>query len=249
MSNKTSLRVIPISIDHDVQPGENIAVLILASSKLAINDGDVIVISQKIISKQESRTVNLNMVIPSELATGIASEYQKDPKLVEVILSESNRIVRMNNGVLITESYHGFICANAGVDESNVEKGYATLLPKDPDKSASNIREKIFDRTGKKVAVLISDTFGRPFRLGQTDYAIGVSGMESILSYEGKQDTFGKTLRVTAISSVDELCATAELVTGKTTKCPVAIIRNFRFIPNDGNVISMLRDEKEDLFR
>ena len=249
MSNKTSLQVIPVSIDHDVQPGEDIAVLILASSKLAINDGDVIVISQKIISKQESRTVNLNMVIPSELATGIASEYQKDPKLVEVILSESNRIVRMNNGVLITESYHGFICANAGVDESNVEKGYATLLPKDPDKSASNIRKKIFDMTGKKVAVLISDTFGRPFRLGQTDHAIGVSGMESILSYEGKQDTFGKTLRVTAISSVDELCATAELVTGKTTKCPVAIIRNFRFIPNDGNVISMLRDEKEDLFR
>jgi len=243
------MHVIPVSIDHDIQPGENIAVLIIASSKSAINDGDVIVISQKIISKQESRTVNLNMVIPSELATGIASEYEKDPKLVEVILSESNRIVRMNNGVLITESYHGFICANAGVDESNVEKGYATLLPKDPDKSASNIREKIFDRTGKKVAVLISDTFGRPFRLGQTDYAIGVSGMESILSYEGKQDTFGKTLRVTAISSVDELCATAELVTGKTTKCPVAIIRNFRFIPNDGNVISMLRDEKEDLFR
>jgi len=241
--------MIPVSIDHDVQPGENIAVLILASSKSAINDGDVIVISQKIISKQESRIVNLNMVIPSELATGIASEYQKDPKLVEVILSESNRIVRMNNGVLITESYHGFICANSGVDESNVENGYATLLPKDPDKSASNIREKIFDMTGKKVAVLISDTFGRPFRLGQTDYAIGVSGMESILSYEGKQDTFGKTLRVTAISSVDELCATAELVTGKTTKCPVAIIRNFRFIPNDGNVISMLRDEKEDLFR
>ena len=118
MSNKTSLQVIPVSIDHDVQPGENIAVLILTSSKLAINDGDVIVISQKIISKQESRTVNLNMVIPSELATGIASEYEKDPKLVEVVLSESNRIVRMNNGVLITESYHGFICANAGVDES-----------------------------------------------------------------------------------------------------------------------------------
>ena len=192
MSNKTSLQVIPVSIDHDVQPGENIAVLILASSKLAINDGDVIVISQKIISKQESRTVNLNMVIPSELATGIASEYQKDPKLVEVILSESNRIVRMNNGVLITESYHGFICANAGVDESNVEKGYATLLPKDPDKSASNIRKKIFDMTGKKVAVLISDTFGRPFRLGQTDHAIGVSGMESILSYEENKIHLGK---------------------------------------------------------
>ena len=127
MSDKASLQVTPIFIDHDVQPGEDIASLILSSSKSTINDGDVIVISQKIISKQEARTVNLNMVIPSELATGIASEYQKDPRLVEVILSESNRIVRMNNGVLITESYHGIISANSGVEESNVEKGYATL--------------------------------------------------------------------------------------------------------------------------
>ena len=236
-------------IDHDVQPGENITELILSSSKSTINDGDVIIISQKIISKQESRIVNLSMVIPSELATGIASEYEKDPRLVEVILSESNRIVRMSNGVLITESYHGFICANAGVDESNVEKGYATLLPKNPDESASNIRKKMFTMTRKNVAVLISDTFGRPFRLGQTDHAIGVSGIEPILSYEGKQDTFGKTLRVTALSSADELCAAAELVTGKTTKCPIAIIRNFNFTQNNGNTTSMLRNEKEDLFR
>ena len=236
-------------IDHDVQPGENITELILSSSKSTINDCDVIIISQKIISKQESRIVNLSMVIPSELATGIASEYEKDPRLVEVILSESNRIVRMSNGVLITESYHGFICANAGVDESNVEKGYATLLPKNPDESASNIRKKMFTMTRKNVAVLISDTFGRPFRLGQTDHAIGVSGIEPILSYEGKQDTFGKTLRVTALSSADELCAAAELVTGKTTKCPIAIIRNFNFTQNNGNTTSMLRNEKEDLFR
>ena len=249
MANKTSLQIIPVCIDHDIQPGESITGLILSSSKSSINDGDIIVISQKVISKQESRIVNLNMVIPSELATGIASEYDKDPRLVEVILSESNRIIRMSNGVLITESYHGFICANSGVDESNVEKGYATLLPKNPDQSASNIRENIFKITGKKVAVLISDTFGRPFRLGQTDHAIGVAGMESILSYEGKSDTFGKTLRVTAISSVDELCAAAELVTGKTTKCPVAIIKNFKFIPNNGNAVSMIRDESEDLFR
>jgi len=238
-----------VFIDHDVQPGENITELILSSSKSTINDGDVIIISQKIISKQESRIVNLSMVIPSELATGIASEYEKDPRLVEVILSESNRIVRMSNGVLITESYHGFICANAGVDESNVEKGYATLLPKNPDESASNIRKKMFTMTRKNVAVLISDTFGRPFRLGQTDHAIGVSGIEPILSYEGKQDTFGKTLRVTALSSADELCAAAELVTGKTTKCPIAIIRNFNFTQNNGNTTSMLRNEKEDLFR
>ena len=155
----------------------------------------------------------------------------------------------MENGIIIVETNHGFVCANAGIDESNVQDGYATLLPEDPDRSANLLKEKIEQKTGKNIAVIISDTFGRPFRLGQTDVAIGVSGMESILSYEGKQDTFGKTLRVTAISSVDELCATAELVTGKTTKCPAAIIRNFKFIPNDGNVISMIRDEKGDLFR
>ena len=242
-----SLQVIPIKIQKEIESGDDLVDLILESFE--INDGDILVFSQKIISKNEDRILSLSSVNPSLLADGIASSYGKDPRLVELILSESKRIVRMENGIIIVETNHGCVCANAGSDDSNVQDGYGTLLPEDPDRSANLLKEKIEQKTGKNIAVIISDTFGRPFRLGQTDHAIGVSGMESILSYEGKQDTFGKTLRVTAISSVDELCAAAELVTVKTTKCPAAIIRNFKFIPNNGNVISMLRDEKEDLFR
>ena len=207
------------------------------------------VISQKIISKHEGQVIKLESIIPSELSVGIASAYGKDPKLVEAIMSESQRIVRMEHGVIIVETKHGFICANAGIDESNVEDGYATLLPKNSDTSAQKIRSKILERTGKKVAVIISDTFGRPFRMGQTDHAIGVSGINSILHYEGTPDTFGKTLRVTATAIADELCSAAELVMGKTKKRPVAIIKNFEFDETDGSVDSLLRSKEEDLLR
>ena len=155
----------------------------------------------------------------------------------------------MENGVIIVETNGGFICANAGVDESNVSDGYVTLLPKDPDESASKLRQSILEKTGKQVAVIISDTFGRPFRMGQTEFAIGVSGIDSILDYEGTKDTFGKILRVTAIAIVDELCCAAELVQGKATKTPIAIIRNYKFSPNDGSAKDLLRPKNEDMFR
>jgi len=244
-----SIQIIPIKIKEDIQPSDDIIALILSSSKSSIDDGDVIVISQKIISKKEGRVVNLNSVIPSELSVGISSAYEKDPRLVEVILSESKRIVRMEHGVIIVETNHNFICANAGIDESNVEKGFATLLPVDPDKSAKKIRDAILQITGKNTAVIISDTFGRPFRLGQTDHAIGIAGIESIKNYEGKPDTFGKIMRVTAIAIVDELCAAAELVMGKTEKSPAAIIKNYSFESKNDSISSMIRDEGEDLFR
>ena len=224
-----TIQVIPIHVKNDVQPADSLVELLLSSSKATFEDGDVLVISQKVISKHEGQVVNLQSVIPSELSVGIASAYDKDPKLVEVILSESERIVRMENGVIIVQTKHGFICANAGIDESNVEDDYATLLPKDSDNSAQQIRLKILQQTGKKIAVIISDTFGRPFRMGQTDHAIGISGIDAILHYEGTPDTFGKILRVTATAVVDELCSAAELVMGKTKKCPAAIIKNFEF--------------------
>ena len=151
--------------------------------------------------------------------------------------------------MLIVQTRHDFICANAGIDESNVEKGFVTLLPIDPDKSAKKIRDAILQLTGKNVAVIISDTFGRPFRLGQTDHAIGIAGIESIKNYEGKSDTFGKIMRVTAIAIVDELCAAAELVMGKVEKSPAAIIKNYNFNMKNDNITSIIRDEKEDLFR
>ena len=244
-----SIQIIPVKIKEDIQPSDDIVALILSSSKSSIDDGDVIVISQKIISKKEGRVENLNSIIPSELSVGISSAYEKDPRLVEAILSESKRIVRMEHGVIIVETNHNFICANAGIDESNVEKGFATLLPVDPDKSAKKIRDAVLQITGKNTAVIISDTFGRPFRLGQTDHAIGIAGIESIKNYEGKPDTFGKIMRVTAIAIVDELCAAAELVMGKIEKSPAAIIKNYSFESKNDSISSIIRDEDEDLFR
>jgi len=242
-----TLEIIPVNFKKEIQPGDKLADLI--SSKIKLQDGDILVISQKIISKQEGRIVNLSLVIPSILAVGLASEYQKNPQVVETILSETKRIVRMENGILISETKHGFICANAGVDESNVEEGYATLLPEDPDKSAKNLQEQIQNKTGKKIVVLISDTFGRPFRMGQINCAVGISGIEPIIDYAGTKDDFDRVLRVTAIAIADELCAASELVMGKTLRCPVAIVRNYNFDQKSSTVQKLIRPKEQDLFR
>ena len=242
-----SLQVIPIKIQKEIESGDNLVYLIRESFE--INDGDVLVFSQKIISKNEGRIRSLSSVNPSLLADGIASSYGKDPRLVELILSESKRIVRMENGVIIVETKHGFVCANAGIDESNVKDGYATLLPDDPDKSANLLKDRIKQKTGKDVAIIISDTFGRPFRLGQTDVAIGIAGLEPILDYNGKPDTFGKIMQVTAIAVADEICSTSELVMGKVQKCPIAVIRNYNFSSSTAKIQEMLRSDHDDLFR
>jgi len=242
-----TLQVIPVKFQKEVESNDDLVDLILESFE--INDDDILVFSQKIISKNEDRILNLSSVSPSLLADGIASSYGKDPRLVELILSESKRIVRMENGVIIVETKHGFVCANAGIDESNVEDGYATLLPNDPDRSANLLKEKIKQKTGKNVAVIISDTFGRPFRLGQTDIAIGIAGLEPILDYNGKPDTFGKIMQVTAIAVADEICSASELVMGKVQKCPIAVIRNYNFSSSTAKIQEMLRSDHDDLFR
>jgi len=241
------LEIIPIKIQEEIVNGVNLVSLILESSE--INDGDILVFSQKIVSKIEGRVLSLSSVNPSLLANGISSSYGKDPRLVELILSESKRIVRMENGIIIVETKHGFVCANAGIDESNVQVGYAALLPEDPDKSANQLKVRIKQYTGKNVAVIISDTFGRPFRLGQTDVAIGIAGLEPILDYEGKPDTFGKIMQVTAIAVADEICSASELVMGKVEKCPIAIVRNYNFNFSDAKIQKLIRSEHDDLFR
>ena len=241
------LEIIPIKIQREIGIDANFVDLILESSE--INDGDILVFSQKIVSKNEGRMLSLSSVNPSLLANGIASSYGKDPRLIELILSESERIVRMENGIIIVKTKHGFVCANAGIDESNVQDGYATLLPNDPDKSARLLKEKIEQKTGKNISVIISDTFGRPFRLGQTDVAIGIAGLEPILDYNGKPDTFGKIMRVTAIAVADEICSASELVMGKIEKCPIAIVRNYNFNHSDAKTQKLLRSEHDDLFR
>ncbi len=241
------MQIIPLQIEKEITSSDDISELILGSSDL--NDGDIIVIAQKIISKQEGRITNLSELTPSLLAEGIASQYQKDPRIVELILSETKRIVRMNNGIIIVETNNGLICANAGVDESNVQEGFATTLPINSDKSAQTIRNKIKEKTSKNIAVIISDTFGRPFRMGQTNCAIGIAGLNPLLDYEGTKDTFGKILRVTEIAVADELSSAAELVMGKILKCPIAIIRDYSFNPEEHFSDELLRPENEDLFR
>jgi len=241
------LQVIPVQIHKEIELNDNISELI--SNSVALQDGDILVIAQKIISKQEGRIVDLSSVTPSLLAKGISSEYEKNPNIVELILLESKKIIRMDSGKIIVETKNGFICANAGIDESNVKEGFATLLPVDSDVSAGNICKQIHNSSKKEIAVVISDTFGRPFRQGQTNCAIGISGFNPILDYAGTLDNFGNILRVTAIAVADEICGAAELEMKKATNCPVVIIRGYEFKKEDSSINPLIRSEKDDLFR
>ena len=241
------LQILPVHIEKEITPDDNLSKIIINSTD--IDDGDILVIAQKVISKQEGRIVELSSVKPSLLSEGISSQYNKDPRIIELILSESKRIVRMKSGLIIVETNHGFICANAGIDESNVADGFATLLPLNSDKSAELIRNKILDETGKNIAIIIADTFGRPFRMGQTNCAIGISGLNPILDYSGTLDSFDRILRVTAIAIADELSAAAELVMEKTKKSPVVIIRNYSYDLMDKSIDDLIRPENEDLFK
>lgn len=241
------MQILPVYIEKEITPDDNLSKIIINSTD--IDDGDILVIAQKVISKQEGRIVELSSVKTSLLSEGISSQYNKDPRIVELILSESKRIVRMKSGLIIVETNHGFICANAGIDESNVADGFATLLPLNSDKSAELIRNKILDETGKNIAIIIADTFGRPFRMGQTNCAIGISGLNPILDYSGTLDSFDRILRVTAIAVADELSAAAELVMEKTKKSPVVIIRNYPYDLMDKSIDDLIRPENEDLFK
>ena len=241
------MQILPVHIEKEITPDDNLSKIIINSAD--IDDGDILVIAQKVISKQEGRIVDLSSVKTSLLSEGISSQYNKDPRIVELILSESKRIVRMKSGLIIVETNHGFICANAGIDESNVADGFETLLPLNSDKSAELIRNKILDETGKNIAIIIADTFGRPFRMGQTNCAIGISGLNPILDYSGTLDSFDRILRVTAIAIADELSAAAELVMEKTKKSPVVIIRNYSYDLMDKSIDDLIRPENEDLFK
>ncbi len=245
-----TVEMIPIPIENEIQQGDDLIDLMLSTtSKPSLRDGDIVIFTQKIVSKQEGQIVNLSSVEPTLLAIGIANEYGKDSRIVQLILDQSKRIVRMHKGIIISETIHGFICANAGVDESNVKDDYATLLPKDSDKSAEILRERVKTRTGKNVAVIISDTFGRPFRQGQTNVAIGIAGIDAVVDYTGTKDNFGKILRVTAIAIADELCSAAELVTGKSLRVPISIVRNYDFAEKSSTINKLIRNRTEDLFR
>lgn len=245
-----SLQIIPVPISKDVNSNDDLVDLLLDTrAGKGLREDDILIFTQKIVSKQEGRKINLSKITPTLLAIGIGSAYSKDPRVIQLILNESKRIIRMKNGVIISETHQGLVCANAGIDESNVETGFATLLPKNSDKSADKLRRRIKIKTGKNVGVIISDTFGRPFREGQTDVAIGISGINSIIHYAGKLDNFKRILRVTSIAVADELCAASELVRGKTLHTPIAIVRNYKFNKKNDTLKDLLRIKSLDLFR
>jgi len=236
-----------------VKPGDNIADQIVKAAKaesIEIQPNDIIVIAQKIVSKAEGNLIDLSTIHPSSLAETIAKTSGKDPRHVEVILRESTSIVRMRGPHLIVETSHGFICANAGVDRSNVGKeDSVVLLPIDPDKSAKMIQHRITQLTGANVGIVISDTFGRAWRNGQVNVAIGVAGLSPIVDYRGTQDMFGNQLSVTQIAMADELASAAELVMRKSDRIPVAIVRGVDYVKQDGSIRLLIRPREEDLFR
>ncbi len=246
------LSVHPVRGIPEVNRGDDLGALLLEALKrngIEVQDLDIIVVKQKVVSKSEGRLVRLGSVRPSRRARRIATNFRKDPRLVELILGESKRVVRMGHGVIITETKQGFVCANSGVDRSNVPPGWAALLPERPDMSAHRLRKTLEAASGRKVAVIITDTFGRPWRKGQTDVAIGSSGISPLNSFRGKKDPYGYRLRVTEPAIVDEIAGAAELVSGKLAGVPVAVVRGLRYRRSDKGVRSLLMERRKDLFR
>ncbi len=247
------LRILPVRGIGEVKPGDDLAGAILTAIEQqgeALAERDIVVVTQKIVSKAEGQMVDPATIEPSAFAQEIARQARKDAHHQEVVLRQSRRIVRMDRGVLITETKHGLICANAGVDESNVGGGHLlTLLPEDPDASAAGLRAAFAERAGVDVAVIISDTWGRPWRTGQVNFAIGVAGMNPLQDYIGKHDPYGYELHVSLIAVADELASAAELVMGKIDRVPVAIIRGYEYTPAEGSASGLIRDAASDLFR
>jgi len=261
MERTASIQIFPVSGFPEIRPGDDLAALLLkalAGQNLALQPGDVLVVAQKVVSKAEGSRVALAQVRPSRLARDWADRWGRDPRLVEIVLRESRRIIRMASGVIISETRHGFVCANAGVDLSNSGDPageMAILLPEDPDRSAGELREALF-ATCPGLGVIIADSFGRPWRVGQTQVALGVAGLPALADYRGLPDAQGYLLSVTEIAVADQLACAADLVCGKTSGVPVTLIRGY--LHPDGAASSatdgaggraLIRQKEKDLFR
>jgi coenzyme F420-0:L-glutamate ligase / coenzyme F420-1:gamma-L-glutamate ligase len=248
-----SLSIFGVEGLPEITAGSALAAMILeaaAGTDTPLQSGDVVVVTSKIVSKAEGRVVRLEEVDVSPFARQYAERWEKEPAIVELVLRESKRVVRQVGPILITETRHGFVCANSGIDQSSSGgHGLAVLLPLDPDASAGRIREE-FKRRDLEIAVIISDTFGRPWREAQTDVAIGIAGMQPVLSYIGQVDPHGHEFRVQALCTADELAGAAELVKGNLSRVPVAVIRGHAWEPDDtATMQSIIRDSERDLFR
>jgi coenzyme F420-0:L-glutamate ligase/coenzyme F420-1:gamma-L-glutamate ligase len=243
----------------EVRPGDDLCKLICSAlerrrrtrslSRPPVEAGTIFVVAQKIVSKSEGRIAPLEDIVPSAQAADWAARHQKDPRMVEVALREAKRIVRMDRGILILETHHGFVCANAGVDASNAPKGTVILLPEDPDRSARQLWLEMQDKLHVPLGVIISDTFGRPWRQGLTNIALGVAGLSPFIDYRGRLDCSGRMLQATVLAAADELSGAAELVMGKNLGIPVALVEGFHYSIAEGHGRDLIRPPDEDLFR
>ena len=247
-----SIQLIPLLGLPEIEPGNDLASFLRQAAKRGkspLRNQDILVVAQKIVSKSEGALLDLNSISPSPKAVALAAKLRRDSRFLEVVLQQSRRIVREDH-VLIVETHHGFICANAGVDHSNVPGAdMVTLLPADPDRSAADLAEALRKLTGKSVAVIISDTFGRPWRLGLTNVAIGAAGLSVLLDLRGGFDRAAKPLQATILAVADELAAAAGLAMGKAEGIPAVLIRGYRFAPANDRASSIIRSAQEDLFR
>jgi coenzyme F420-0:L-glutamate ligase/coenzyme F420-1:gamma-L-glutamate ligase len=253
MAQGGEIRVIPVPLSGEILPGDDLAKKLAAAlkhQKFKLQSGDIVVVKHKIVSKAEGMMVRLDSVTASPAAKAWSRRSGTDPRVIELALSESKRIVRKKKGVLITETRHGFICANSGVDVSNVDGGQsAVLLPKDPDRSAATLRSRLKRLFGVDVPVIISDSFGRPWREGLTEVAIGVAGMKSIVDYRGRTDAHGYPLHASYEAVADEVACAAGLVCGKLNQTPFCVVRGFVFQTARGSARELIRPAKNDLFR
>lgn len=250
----TALRGVPL-----IRQGDNLADIILSAlpaNRIALEDNDILVVGQKIVSKAEGRMINLATVIPGEEARRFAAQAEKDARLVELILSESREVLRASRGTMIVEHKLGFVCANAGIDHSNVagpgspSEEYVLLLPCDPDRSAAAIRAAIQRETGRRVGIMIIDSHGRAWRLGIVGTCIGLAGVPALIDERGWQDLFGYSLRITMVAVADELAAAASLMMGQASEgMPVIHARGFPYPLQDGSLKELLRPKEQDLFR
>ncbi|HEX9069267.1 MAG TPA: coenzyme F420-0:L-glutamate ligase [Ktedonobacterales bacterium] len=252
-THEDGVRLIGLRGIPEVHNGDDVAGYVLASLSemgVALRADDIVVVTQKVISKAEGRVVDLAHVEPSAFALRFARQWNKDPRYVEVVLRESARIVRMDHGILISETRHGFVCANAGVDASNVSGGeHACLLPDDADASARRLREAIGAATGITPPIIITDSFGRPWREGIMNVAIGIAGLRPLVDYRGQPDDFGRVMSASVIAVADELASAAELVMGKVDRCPAAIVRGYPFMAGDGSSRDLVIPAARDMFR
>jgi coenzyme F420-0:L-glutamate ligase/coenzyme F420-1:gamma-L-glutamate ligase len=247
-----SIEIVPLAGLPEFKSGDDLAEFIAAAvreNNLRVGDGDIFVVAQKIVSKSEGKIVALDSVKPSARAVEWAEQYQRDPRVIEIVLREASRIIKMERGVIVAETRHGFVCANAGVDVSNVAEGFAVLLPDDPDRAAADLHAKLSSAFGAHTPVVVSDTFGRPWREGLVNVALGVAGISPMEDYRGTRDASGKELHATVIAIADEIASAAELVMRKSERIPVAIVKGIPNRGRGGSGTDLIRKKENDLFR